>query len=199
MSCPLVAGCCAVIREFLEQSGNPSLAMRNGRVSPSAALVKAILINGAVPLATELKTPNFVSGFGRINLERSIVPSADSTVAKAEGFIEGPPLRKDEKKTFSVTIPDGTYESFKVTLVWTDVPGKLLVNDLDLIVVAGGQERHGNVDPGSHAYDRINNVEQVTWENPPTGTVDIAVRAYNVRQLPGVETQDYALAWKLFA
>lgn len=30
MSCPLVAGCCAVIREFLEQSGNPSIAAENG-------------------------------------------------------------------------------------------------------------------------------------------------------------------------
>jgi hypothetical protein len=75
----------------------------------------------------------------------------------------------------------------------------LLVNDLDLIVRAGGKERHGNVEGDSPEYDRVNNVEQVTWENPPAGPVKIVVRAHNVPRIRGNMTQDYALVWKLFA
>lgn len=201
MSCPLVAGCCAVIREVLEQSGNRSIAIKNGRASPSAALVKAMLINGAVPLSTVPKTPNFASGFGRVDLERSIVPATTTEVAKASGFLEGRPLRQGETADIiSVTIPaQMASSSFKVTLVWTDPPGKLLLSDLDLIVRAGGEERHGNVEAGSNDFDRVNNVEQVTWDNPPAGPLEIAVHAYNIHRLLGNLTQDYALVWKLFA
>lgn len=201
MSCPLVAGCCAVIREFLEESGNPSIAMKNNRASPAAALVKAILINGAVPLATEPETPNFASGFGRVNLERSIIPSARPDVANASGFLEGRPLKQGETADIiMVMIPPNLLSStFKVTLVWTDHPCKLLVNDLDLIVKSGGKERHGNVEAGSSEFDRVNNVEQVTWENPSAGLLEIVVHAYNIHRLLDNKTQDYALVWKLFA
>lgn len=126
-------------------------------------------------------------------------------MAKAEGFIEGQPLGQKGatgatgEHTVSVTIPEGmSHEAFKVTLVWTDLPGKLLVNDLDLIVKAGREERHGNLEAGDNSFDRDNNVEQVTWKNPPPGPMEITVRAYKICQLSGSKTQDYALAWKLF-
>jgi len=41
MATPLVTGCCAVIRETLVKNGTPN---------PGAALIKAVLINGAVEL-----------------------------------------------------------------------------------------------------------------------------------------------------
>ena len=59
MATPLVAGCCAVLRETL---------IRNGSTTPSAALIKALLINGAVELNGQYNpteagaSPNFNSG-----------------------------------------------------------------------------------------------------------------------------------------
>ncbi len=71
--------------------------------------------------------------------------------------------------------------SLKVTLVWTDPPGANLQNDLDLIVECNGLEAHGNVPVGSPAFDRINNVEQVTLtELPPHAPVTLRIRAHRI-------------------
>jgi hypothetical protein len=80
----------------------------------------------------------------------------------------------------------------KVTLVWTDLPGQNLQNDLDLIVrTAVGEECHGNQAPGSPCFDRANNAEQVTWNDVPTGDVQIIVRAERIALLE--RPQSYAL------
>jgi serine protease AprX len=42
-------------------------------------------------------------------------------------------------------------------------------------------------------FDRVNNVEQVLWENIPPGDVKITVRAFRITQFP----QPYALAWRI--
>ena len=83
--------------------------------------------------------------------------------------------------------------TLKITLVWSDPPGSTLQNDLDLIVKASNaQERHGNMGTSS-AFDRINNVEQVIWENIPPGEVKITIRAFRITQFP----QPYAYAWRI--
>jgi serine protease AprX len=43
------------------------------------------------------------------------------------------------------------------------------------------------------AFDRVNNVEQVLWENIPPGDVKITVRAFRITQF----SQPYALAWRI--
>jgi serine protease AprX len=87
----------------------------------------------------------------------------------------------------------GISPTLKVTLVWSDPPGVMLQNDLDLIVnVSNGQERHGNMGTSKN-FDRVNNVEQVIWENIPPGDVKITVRAFRITQFP----QPYAYAWRI--
>ena len=72
MATPLVAGCAALVREFL--------AKHHEINEPSAALVKALLINGAQPLngngvAPELAgIPNSDEGFGRVNVPATVGP-----------------------------------------------------------------------------------------------------------------------------
>ena len=60
MATPLIAGCIAVVREVLA---------KRGLHSPPAALVKALLINGAVSLPG---IPVAAQGFGRVQLQHSI-------------------------------------------------------------------------------------------------------------------------------
>ena len=57
MATPLVAGCCAVLRQALDQN--------NITKSPTSALVKALLVNGADAIAA---SPNSDSGFGRVSV-----------------------------------------------------------------------------------------------------------------------------------
>jgi len=179
MATPLVAGCVALIREYLAQE--------HQLATPSAALVKAMLINGArdiegqyVPSETG-GIPNHAEGFGRVDM-------AATLGASVQWRDEATALDVGEEETMAITVNGGTL--VKATLVWTDRPGSTLQNDLDLIVrTTDGQERHGNVAPTSTAFDRQNNVEQIVWDNVPAGDVAIIVRAHRIPAFP----QTYAL------
>jgi hypothetical protein len=188
MATPLVAGCAAVLRETL---------VKNGWADPPAALIKALLINGAVELTGQYnpteagRSPNSSSGWGRVDLAASVViPGKPSDEA---GMGTGGPLRQGEEDSFKVHVPGST---FKMTLVWSDPPGAALQNDLDLIVrAANGDEYHGNIGPSKEIYDRENNVEQVYWEHVPSGDLEIIIRAARITQFP----QPYAWVWRLWS
>ncbi len=189
MATPLVAGCVALIREFL--------AKEHGIQNPSAALVKALLINGATNLDGQYvpsesgRVPNNSEGFGRVDMAATVGPFASRTklILKDEGTTLD--SGEEEKTTISISRA-GT--DLKVTLVWTDPPGESLQNDLDLIVRSGNsKERHGNVSANSKKFDRFNNVEQVVWRNLPLGDVEIIVRAWRITQF----AQSYALVVRL--
>lgn len=184
MSNPLVAGCAAVTREYLQAQGI---------AKPSAALVKAMLINGATDMVgqyipSETGTiPNNSEGFGRVDLARTV--DAASQDEEVTFWDENISLETGEEKKIVVSVAPAT-PLLKVTLVWTDPPGEALQNDLDLIVrAATGQERHGNMAAASLEFDRINNVEQVSWDNVPAGDVEILVRAFRT----ALHSQSYAL------
>jgi len=182
MATPLVAGCVALIRQYL-------LNVR-GLSTPSAALIKAILINGAGEIPGQYTPseagpiPNHAEGFGRVNMQATIGDGAPQMVLLED---EGNELDTDEEALFAVNVPVGA-TVLKVTLVWTDPPGDALQSDLDLIVRAAGTERHGNVAANSSQFDRRNNVEQVLWIAPPPGNAQVMVRAH--RALP---PQSFAL------
>ena len=183
MATPLVSGCAAVVREYLiAQQGIPK---------PSAALVKAALINGCVELPGQYvpseagPIPNYNEGFGRVDLARAIVADGSGTV---EFHDEGIALDTGDDTRLQVQVPQNS--RLKVTLVWTDPPGAGLQNDLDLIVATDtGQEEHGNMPLGSSAFDRWNNVEQVQWTSWPGGAASVVVRAYDI----ALHRQSFAL------
>jgi serine protease AprX len=201
--------------------------VKNGIARPSAALIKALLINGAVPLSGQYTPPevspppNNVEGWGRVDLAGSlIIPGADPN----SGLVEGGPLQQGEESTITIKVPSshnslslakgrkaskkgkkkgkrstsgaGTMSispTFKITLVWSDPAGATLQNDLDLIVKASdGQERHGNMGTSS-GFDRVNNVEQIAWENIPPGDIKVTVKAFRITRFP----QAFAFAWRI--
>lgn len=188
MATPLVAGCAAVVREFL--------ILHRRFQNPSAALVKAMLVNGARNLMGQYVpsecgvVPNNAEGFGRVDMTATIGPFPPNEAVELHD--ERTALETGDEETISVSIGQGG--SLKVTLVWTDPAGEALQNDLDLIVrAADGSERHGNVAPTSASFDRTNNVEQIEWSDVPTGTATIIVRAHRTTILP----QTYALVVRL--
>ena len=102
MATPLVAGCCAVLRETL---------VKNGMPKPSAALIKALLINGAVPLPGQYTppelgfSPNNISGWGRVDLAGSVIIPGPNPNA---GLGEGGPLKQGQEETITIKIPPVT-------------------------------------------------------------------------------------------
>lgn len=193
MATPLVAGGVALIREALVKSGNKS---------PSAALIKALLINGAVELPGQYvpseagPSPNSSSGYGRVNLKNSIPPAAKEGDNPASGYREGGPLTQGQTDSeLVIKVPKDGGQTLKVTLVWTDPAGASLQNDLDLIVTAAdGSERHGNMGDKKE-FDRANNVEQVVWAKVPGGDVKVQVRAFHIFKREFA--QRFAVAWSL--
>jgi serine protease AprX len=182
MATPLVAGCAAVVRQYLIQQGV---------ASPSAALIKAMLINGAKVIPGQYsppevgQPPDFSDGFGRVDLAATIGPyAAGETVTFKD---ERTALDTGQEETTTQSI-NAQGKVLKVTLVWTDPSGEALQNDLDLVVQAGGQEQHGNFPLGSPNFDRANNVEEVIWRNVPPGNANIIVRGFRV-----TAPQTYAL------
>lgn len=185
MATPLVAGCAALVREFLIKE--------HGLATPSAALVKALLISGARNIAGQYVPseagviPNNSEGFGRIDMRATVGPFAAAEVLTIKD--EATALDTGEEESLTVSVPANA-NLLKVTLVWTDPAGEALQNDLDLIVrMPNGQERHGNVAVGSPAFDRNNNVELVVVTNPPPGQATVVVRAHRAAQF----AQPYAL------
>jgi subtilisin family serine protease len=184
MATPLVAGCAAIVREYFQTKHH---------LQPSAALVKAMLINGAKDISGQYVPseapgiPNFSEGFGRVDIAAAVGPWSDNERVTFKD--ENTELDTGENEQTDVHI-NGSDSLLKVTLVWTDPPGEALQNDLDLIVrTADGQERHGNMPPSSTQFDRRNNVEQIVWPSVPTGKVEIVVQAHRVTLHP----QSYAL------
>jgi len=184
MATPLVAGCAALVREYFQTQHH---------LQPSAALVKAMLINGAKDIPGQFVPseapgiPNFSEGFGRVDIAATVGPWSDNERVTFKD--EGMELDTGDKEQTDVYI-DSPGSRLKVTLVWTDPPGEALQDDLDLIVrTADGQERHGNMPPSSTGFDRRNNVEQIVWSNIPTGKVEIMVQSHRITLHP----QSYAL------
>lgn len=174
MSTPLTAGAVAVAREYMIKEWNHT---------PSAAMIKAAIINGGTDLG--LGFPSRDQGWGRISLE-------DSLKTKEYEFVDQDfSLSTNQTKDFTYSIESNS-EPFRVTLVWSDYPGstsasKALVNDLDVKITSpSGVVYYGNdfSQPYDTSYDRINNVENIYIDNPETGDYSIEVIGYNVPQGP---------------
>lgn len=188
MSAPLVAGYVSLIREnFIE-----NLDISN----PTAALLKALIINGAQDIGYGI--PSNHTGWGRVNLTNSLIPSYPKYFKFIDNKTGFSSSGQYDIHTFNV-INDTS--DFKITLVWTDEESsssasKNLVNDLDLVVTSpNGTKYYGNnfVWPYNSSQDRINNVEQLILDSS-TGEVENGTYSINVSAfLISNANQDYGL------
>ncbi|GAB4493874.1 MAG: hypothetical protein OHK0019_18770 [Saprospiraceae bacterium] len=185
----LVSGAAAVVQQaFFEKTDS----------LPSAALVRAVLLNSADDIAPP--GPDFFSGFGNLNLQNAI-----QTIEK-QGFAMDK-VNDGNDWLFSLQIPVNTAE-VKITLAWDDpsaIPNapKSLVNDLDLSVIGpdGSEWKPWSLSvfphpdslqmPALRRRDTLNNAEQVTLDFPSPGQYTIQVKGATVR----TSVQSFTLAW----
>lgn len=160
MAAPIAAGCATLVRQSLVDSGVES---------PSAELVKAILINSAD--AHSGPRPNFLAGWGLINLRRAI--EGDYTFDFESSLSEG------ENGNYDVDVPEGT-KQLRATLVWADEPNAKLVNDLDLKLVSPAGQETLAADPDANSPDRTNNVEGIDVSQPAAGVWKAVVTAHKI-------------------
>lgn len=176
---PQVSGAAALVRQHLIHDLNWP--------NPSAALVKATLLNSAIDIYpgqyNEITSPrpNNVEGWGRLNVKQAVDPDAPQ-VFSFKDIKDQAGLRTGKNRAFKYAVSDGTVP-LHITVAWTDAPSPAntsgeLVNNLDLKVEGpDGAIYWGNrVQDG----DTLNNVETVDISNPPVGEYKVIVRARNV-------------------
>lgn len=188
MSAAVAGGASALLREYLQKE--------HKLTNPTAALLKALLINGARPLKG---TPPG-SGFGLLDLTGTLLALEEGTFQYSQAHTVG----TGDARTYTFEVEHGD-APFKATLAWTDPtasPGaaRALVNDLDLTVIGpDGEEYLGNDFEYQGKKDTTNNVEQVTIYDPAPGTYKIIVRGAEVSEnvKPGSSrpVQDFALVY----
>lgn len=207
MASPHVAGYAALLIDWWRQT-------RNGK-TPSPALLKALLVSSAEPVAggtdgaggTIAAGPNNNVGWGRASIENALLqaPAAD----------RGPKIFVDQRQAFTASGQEYTIRvaaanaalPLRVALSWSDAAGAVganpaLVNDLDLEVrhVGTGQLFRGNVFAGAFSTvggvaDNLNTTEVAVIQNP-TGVYEITVVAASIA---ASARTDIAGSWQDFA
>lgn len=185
MATPLVAGCAALVRQHLRE--------QLGMTTPTAALVKAALIHSAqyfqYRFARSDSKPwaDNEQGWGRVSLRHLLNPDPPTKVVFIDHTDKVP---ANESREFTFQVADAN-APLRVTMVYTDFPGKDLINNLNLIVYApDGRYFIGNDFAGTGVLDTLNNVEGVVVPNPQVGTWRVQVIATD--QL-SAGPQDFAL------
>lgn len=211
MSCPTAAGFAAIVREYFMKGFYPTGAETpSDSFTPSAALVKATLINstrnaGGFYSTDQLNhagmqnAPSMGQGWGRITVSDALYFSGETRDMEIHDISPGFSTDGQYDEYTIKTGPDmGEY--IKIVLVYTDYPGtvianSVLVNDLDLTVIAGANTYVGNVfgtetrSVTGGDYDSDNNTEVVWLDSLPNSIITVRVEAAEINNGP----QPYAL------
>lgn len=188
MAAPVAAGAAALVRQYY-------IAER-GQQKPSAALLKATLINGAQWLPAQtvqdaaVGMPNFHQGFGRLDLLRSL-PLPDGSSGFSLRFVDignNDALALDNKtpgrSAWKKRIEVEAGQPLRLTLCWTDHPAHGLQNRITLLLSAPtGKKSIGNagmVRPPFEKTDRYNNVERIEIDAPDAGIWTVMVMGENI-------------------
>jgi hypothetical protein len=169
---PVAVGVAALVRQYFTEGFYPSGAKNAAdQLTPTAALVKATMINSAVSMTGSDNSggpispiPSNEQGWGRIRLDQSLVFTGGARKLMVDDHRAPWAAGATTPVTYSVTgVAAG--QLLKATLVWTDYPGipdsppsaqpniddpaswnaALLVNDLDLKVEGPSGTYLGNV------------------------------------------------------
>lgn len=170
----------------------------HGNAMPNAGLIKAAMLNTAEDLGNP--GPDYTYGWGRIHVKRAL------EILQNNWYVEAS-VSNGTKRSHTISVPQGTRQ-VRVMVYWHDkegypFAGKALVNDLDMSMkTPGGQTYDPWVlstathqdslnKPAYRGKDRVNNVEQITLDNPAQGNYTITIDG---RIVPS-STQQYTLVY----
>ncbi len=178
-SAALVSGVILLLQQYYN--------LQTGSTLP-AAMAKAIVVNSADDIGNA--GPDYKTGFGNLNALHAMQAIERNTLFTSA-------VANHTSQQFSLTIPSNV-SKIKITLCWNDVAAQpssavALVNDLDLSLTSTLLQdsikpwvlnSFPNVDSLSalpkRKRDSLNNIEQITLDNPIAGTYSINVVGYNL-------------------
>lgn len=190
-ACPGVAGIVTQLHQAHREL--------NGGQDAEGALLKACLLNTADDLGNP--GPDYRFGWGRVNALRAV------TILEDNRYVSGL-VSQGNTITHNITVPANT-KQLRVMLYWNDVEGdplasKALVNDLNFTVTdpSSNVTEPWVLNPAPNAttlnanavrgVDDLNNMEQVTINDPAAGVHTITIDGFLVPQGP----QKYYLVYE---
>lgn len=192
MASPCIGGNAALVRDYFASGFYPTgeEVPANAWTYISAAMVKACLVNGALPDIQGSTIPDNNTGWGRICLDEALYFMNDIRQLAVWDDTHG--VATGEYTEYMVTVNNQS-EPLKITLVWTDYYGAAysnpaLVNNLDLRVTSPSSTVYlGNVYSGGQSTtggtaDSRNVEENVRRNIPETGTWTIRITGTSVPQ-----------------
>lgn len=191
MACPGVSGTLAQLYHAYKTL--------NGGTDPNSGLMKATLQNTAEDLGNP--GPDYSFGYGRINGARAVRLIEDNRFLSSTVATSG-------SNQHNVTVP-ANVSQLRIMVYWTDYEAAAnasvaLVNDLDMVVtdpntttydpwILDPTPNSANLSaPATRGVDRLNNMEQVTIDNPVAGNYTVDITGFNVPQGP----QEYYVLWE---
>ena len=191
MSCPGIAGVMAQLYQGYKEI--------NGGVNPSSALMKGVLLNSADDIGNP--GPDFKHGWGEVNAFRAIKILEDGNYLNAT-------LSQGLNNQHNITVPVGV-SKLKLMVYWHDKEASTgaaiaLVNDINISLLspAGITYDPWVLDPTPDAVlldmdavrgiDNLNNMEQVTLDNPVAGNYVLMVDGFSIPFGP----QEYWLTYE---
>jgi hypothetical protein len=187
MSCPAVSGNYAQLYHAYKSM--------NAGVNPNSALIKGAVLNTADDLGNS--GPDFIYGWGRINSRRAynlILNNNYLTSTVSQGG----------SNSHNINVPAGTTQ-LRVMVYWSDYEGAAsanpaLVNDINMQVVDPSATTINPwlLNPSNESavavrgVDNLNNVEQVTIDNPAAGSYSVDISGFAIPQGP----QEYYVVYE---
>ncbi len=202
---PHAAGAAALVRQYFTEgwwaTGSADAA---NAITPSGALIRAVLVASAVDMSGAAGYPSNTEGWGILRLDRALMFSDNGRNLVVRDIRNTFGLRTGEDFTQRYTVNQAG-QQLRVVLAYTDAPGttgaaNTTVNDLDLRVAdpagvryvgndfdaATGRSRPGSTSTG----DAINTIEVVLVDNAVQGVWEITVHATAVT----VDRQGFGLS-----
>lgn len=182
LSAPAVTGISALLMDYYKRLGGGKMG---------AAMLKALLIHTAEDLGNP--GPDYVYGFGMVDAELSArilrsaakrgtlagvepkkpIPDGNTNKNDMVAQVISGKIKHKENLRYEFDVPEGS-EELRATLVWHDVPGEKLINNLDLSLKTAGSKRvlPYSLDPAKPSTPAVrkrnmrDNVEHVLVEKP---------------------------------
>lgn len=165
--------------------------IHNNGQNPETPLLKACLLNTAEDYGNP--GPDFSYGWGRVNALRAVKVIEDNRYTDAT-------IEHDSLNMHTINVPAGV-KQLRVMLYWLDYEGapnaaKALVNNLNMLLIDPLFQPFNpwvldptpnpvtlNL-PAIRGIDSLNNMEQVTIEEPLAGNYTVEVHGYQIPQGP---------------
>ncbi len=189
MAAPIVTGFAVIIREYI---------VKNYEIEPSAALLKALIINGTAQLTGQDanegydQLPNVHQGFGLINLQKTLPNEFNPNIKLviSDNWKREASQLKQTSEFQACFVELKGEEEFRICLTWTDYPGNAVQNQLCLwLQHEDGQRWKGTANYPFKLFGIPSNVQILRFKKPKPGKYVIKIQAMSLLKAP----QDYAL------